>query len=203
MPSNPMETMTFEDFQHLLEGPRKDYYEGRWDYYETVISMAIRVKPRSVLELGPGEYTIVDGSDVMVIPEDDIMLKVTAKTGNPLEKPLNPIGRIYAHNATEKPWPIADKQYDLFIALQVWEHLDNKQCRAFREVMRVSKSAILSFPFLWNCKKSSPSYPHHHMIDEDLIADWTLNIKPIEVVTLPKAGLKGSNRQRIIYLWEF
>lgn len=75
----------------------------------------------------------------MMKPEDDVW-----------GRPVNPIGKVIQHNATEKPWPIANKQYDLFIALQVWERLDNKQSRAFREVMRVSRAAILSFPYLWD-----------------------------------------------------
>ena len=73
----------------------------------------------------------------------------------------------------KKPWPINDKQYDLFIALQVWEHLGNKQSRAFREAIRISKAVILSFPYKWNCPKNNANYPEHHEVDEELIGDWT------------------------------
>jgi hypothetical protein len=43
-------------------------------------------------------------------------------------------GKVFTFDATTKPWPINDKQYDLFIALQVWEHLDNKQSRALEKL---------------------------------------------------------------------
>lgn len=139
----------------------------------------------------------------MMIPDEDMLVRPVVKLGDSLGRPLNLVKHTYQHNATEKPWPIADKSYDLFIALQVWEHLDNKQSFAFREVMRVSRAAILSFPYLWHCKKNSLSYPEHHMIDEELISNWTLNIPPREIVRIAATGEVGSRKQRIIYFWEF
>ena len=81
--------------------------------------------------------------------------------------------QVYIHYAAEKPWPVVDKQYDLFIALQVWEHLSNNQSRAFREVMRISKAVVLSFPYNWDCPENNANYPEYHDIDEELIAGWT------------------------------
>lgn len=66
----------------------------------------------------------------------------------------------YLHDATITPCPIEDKAYDLLIALQVWEHLEGKQQDVFKEVMRVSKMAILSFPYKWKT-----SCPIHSGID--------------------------------------
>jgi hypothetical protein len=77
-----------------------------------------------VLELGPGKHTIVLQSDVMVKPEDDVW-----------GKPENEVGNFIVHDATEVPWSISEKQYDLFIALQVWEHLGSRQRQVFNEVM--------------------------------------------------------------------
>ncbi len=187
-----MDTMELDDFQNLLRGDLSDYYVGRWKYYKVVIDIVHRYNPKSVLELGPGQHTIVKECDIMVKPENDIW-----------GKPVNEVGQIYRHDATEKPWPIVNKKYDLFIALQVWEHLSNKQSRAFHEVMRVSKAAVLSFPYMWDCPKDNANYPEHHNIDEDLLADWTLNIKPKEVVIIAKTGSKVSKGPRIIYYWEF
>ena len=112
-------------------------------------------------------------------------------------------GKIYYHNATEKPWPIGDKEYDLFLALQVWEHLSNKQTRAFREVIRISKMAILSFPYKWEIPKENANYPEHHQIDEELLEDWTFNIKPERIIKVPGTGDKISKGPRIIYFWKF
>ncbi len=90
-----------------------------------------------VLELGPAFQTIVKNCDIMVKPEIDVW-------GRP-EKYIN---KEFKHDAIVVPWPIDDKAYDLFIALQVWEHLERKQKEAFEEVMRTSKAAILSFPYM-------------------------------------------------------
>ena len=187
-----MKTMTISDYQALICGDLGDYYAGRWEYYNVVIDMIQRNNPSSVLELGPGQHTLVQGCDIMVKPEIDVW-----------GSPINPVGRVYLHDATEKPWPIADKSYDLFIGLQVWEHLSNKQPRAFREVMRIAKAAILSFPYQWDCPKDNANYPEHHQIDEALIADWTLNFKPEEVVKIQRTGEKVSKGPRIIYYWKF
>lgn len=188
-----METMTHDDFRQLLADPKLGkYYIGRWEYFKHVINLVDLVKPESVLELGPGQHTIVKKCDVMLKPEDD-------RWG----RPINDIERIYRYNATEKPWPIEDKAYDLFIALQVWEHMDNKQNRAFREVMRIARAAVLSFPYMWDCPKDNANYPAHHMIDEDLIGDWTLNIKPERVVKIPSTGKHLTKGPRLVYFWRF
>jgi len=187
-----METMTRQEFDALLDGPMGQWYAGRWEYYGPVADMVKKLAPSSVLEIGPGKQTIVKHCDVMVKPEDDYW-----------GKPERDIGKLYTFNATEKPWPVADKAYDLLIGLQVWEHLDNKQTRAFREVMRVSRQAILSFPFMWNCPKDDANYPEHHLIDKELIADWTLNVKPQRIVEVPRTGEEVSKGPRLIYLWSF
>jgi len=188
-----LELMTKDDYQQLLKHPQLgSYYIGRWEYFKHVIDFVNYINPKSVLELGPGQHTIVKNCDVMVKPEDDAW-----------GRPLNEIGNMILRNATEKPWPINDKEYDLFIALQVWEHLDNKQSRAFREVMRISKSAALSFPFMWDCPKDNPNYPEHQLIDEELINDWTLNVTPEKVVKIPRTGNEVIQGPRIIYFWRF
>jgi len=187
-----MELMTYSDFENLLSGPMGPYYVGRWEYFKVVIDIISRLNPQSVLELGPGQHTIVKLCDVMLKLEDDAW-----------GRPINPTGKVILHNATEKPWPIVDKQYDLFIALQVWEHLDNKQSRAFREAMRVSRAAILSLPYLWDVPPESRNYPAHHQIDEELIEDWTLHVPPEEVIRIPRSGPEVSKGPRIIYFWKF
>ena len=184
--------MTHDNYQELLKGELGKYYEGRWEYFSKVIELIKNEDIKTVLEIGPAQHPIVKDCSVMIKPEDDMW-------GRP-EKELS---KQILHDATEKPWPIKDKQYDLLIALQVWEHLDNKQSRAIREVMRVSKMAILSFPYMWDCPKDSRNYPAHHMIDEELIGDWTLNIKPEKIIKIPRTGPEVSKGPRIIYFWKF
>jgi hypothetical protein len=187
-----MTTMEFADYQDLLRGDMRAIFISRWYYYKVVIDIVNRLAPRSVLELGPGQHTIVQGCDIMVSPEDD-------KWG----RPVNGVGQVYPHDATRKPWPVPDNHYDLFIALQVWEHLSNKQSRAFREVMRISKAAVLSFPYMWECPRDNANYPEHDQIDEDLIADWTLNVAPKKIKKIARTEPEVSKGPRIVYFWEF
>lgn len=184
--------LSFDDYQMMLGGSHAEYYIGRWEYYKKVIDLIRRLEVSNVLELGPGFLPIVPSSDVMLSPEDD-------KYG----RPDGVEGRVIIQDATIKSWPIPDKHYDLFIALQVWEHLDNKQQRAFREVRRISKRAILSFPYRWSGGDQSSLHRAHRDIDKELIGDWTLNTTPVEIVEIPRTGPEFSKGERLIYYWEF
>lgn len=187
-----IDIMTYKDYQDLLKGPGSNYYIGRWEYFKEVIEIIKGQNIRSVLEIGPGLLPIVKNSDVIINPEEDAF-------GRPQEI----FGKVLTFDATTKPWPILDKQYDLFIALQVWEHLDNKQSRAFREVMRISKMAILSFPYHWDGGEEKPSHRAHRDIDRELIEDWTFNVKPEKIIEIPRTGSEFSKGPRIIYFWRF
>ena len=186
-----VDTILYEDFIKLLE--TNQYYIGRWAYFEEVISIVHEIQPQSVLELGPSLFTVVNDSDFMYKPEID-------SWGIPEE---NSKVNKYAHDATMFPWPIKDKQYDLFIALQVFEHLNDKQCEAFQEAKRISSAIILSLPYKWNCPKDNPHYPEHHMIDEDTIIKWSGGLKPQKTVHIPRTGDRISKEPRIICFWQF
>jgi hypothetical protein len=163
-----IETITYIELLRLEE--RDPYYSGRWDYYHEVIKLIERESPLRVLELGPNRAPVVTNSDTM-----DANRCIPHLT--------------YLHDATITPFPVKDSAYDMFIALQVWEHLKGKQEDAFREVMRISKKAILSFPYKWNCPGNC-----HHNIDEEKIAEWTCHVPPRQVIRLGN---------RIIYSFSF
>jgi hypothetical protein len=148
----------------------------------------------SALELGPGPIPVMQDSHLMLNPKDDV-------PGRPLDRAPTQ----YVHDATQFPWPIADKKYDLFVALQVWEHLGDQQAQAFQEVMRVAGMAILSFPLLWDCPEESHNYPEHHMITDDRIAEWSLGLKPERVERVPRFDLTigKENGWRAVYFWKF
>jgi hypothetical protein len=171
-------TMTRVEFKSLekLDG----YYKGRWAYFEKIVGLINKLDFNSVLELGPYRKPMVQGSDQMDIGK---------------ARP----GLTYRHDATVTPWPMEDKKYDLFIALQVWEHLGDKQQEAFKEVMRISRKAILSFPLNWNCPGDM-----HHGITEDMIAEWTLGIVPKKKIrTTQREIWKRRSWDRIIYFFDF
>ena len=185
-----MECINIDDFTELSK-TRAGYYSGRWAYFQEVIKMVERISPQSVLELGPALFTVVKNSDIMRKPEIDDW-----------GVPLNIQSIEYLHDATKTPWPV-DKKYDLFIALQVFEHLVDSQMKAFQEVKRIARYAILSLPYKWDCPKDSSLYPEHHMIDESTILGWTKEELPLEWVYIERTGEKVHNGERIIGLWKF
>ena len=59
----------------------------------------------------------------------------------------------------------------------------------FDEIKRISKNAILSFPYKWNVPGNI-----HHNIDENIIKKWTNNFKPTNTILVA---------DRIIYIFNF
>ena len=101
----------------------------------------------------------------------------------------------YLHDATVVPWPIADQSYDLVVALQVWEHLGNRQREAFAELPRIAKYALLSLPYRWR-RRSNPS---HSGIDDQVVRCWAGGREPVETVQVSII----SQHRRKIYLFDF
>jgi hypothetical protein len=185
--------MSEDDFEYLQNGPHADYYRGRWEYYKEVVGIVERESFDNVIELGPGNMPIVKNGDVILNPLED-----------QFGKPNETYGHVYTFDATMKTWPIKNKEYDLFIALQVWEHLDSKQTRAFREVMRIAKKAILSFPYNWDGGLiERPSHRAHRDVDIELIRDWTLNVEPKMTIEIGRTGDEFSKGPRLICFWDF
>jgi hypothetical protein len=163
VPQKALEPITYQDFAEI---EKKDpYYKGRWTYFGIVVELIKKARPTSVLELGPYRLPLVKGGDTM-----DVVKVLDSLT--------------YFHDATKTPWPIADHKYDLFISCEVWEHLGDKQKEAFREVLRIARRAIFSFPYRWTYPKESKSVEalSHGNIDEAKISEWTLGRKPKTVI---------------------
>ena len=99
----------------------------------------------------------------------------------------------FLYDVFKKGWPIKDKYYDLTIATQVWEHLDDP-CTAFAELKRVSKFAILTFPYLWN-----GSDKIHRNITKEKIDNWTLNTSFL----CEKIFNAQEERKRIMRIYKF
>lgn len=146
------------------------YYTGRWPYLSRAVQMVMADgAPDSALELGPYRRPLFEGSDVMDLHDylaDDSSAKVK-----------------WVCDARKVPWVIGDKAYDLFVALQVWEHLGSDQAKAFAEVRRVAQRAVLSFPYLWQMKDTSNC---HHNVDLKRILAWTDGAQPKQRVIIDK-----------------
>ncbi|MFW6243297.1 MAG: methyltransferase domain-containing protein, partial [bacterium] len=135
------------------------------------------INPSNLLEIGPHDIPLTDNSDTLDINNKN-----------------NP---TYHHDAKITPYPIEDKKYDLVVATQVWEHLGNCQLNAFKEVQRISKNAIFSFPYKW-----THSNKHHNNITKEVIGEWTDNYPPEKIIIMPNDSEKIKIK-RIIYQFKF
>jgi Methyltransferase domain len=157
-------------------------YRGRDTYVGAAVWLAADLIGRygltTALELGPNTRPLISGADVM----DRV-----ARPG------LASSGTVLVYDATDTPWPMADKQYDLFVALQVFEHLASDQPAVFREVRRVARNAIISLPIDWEMDNRNP----HHGISHAEALSWFAPVRPTRVII----GNPGY-RQRLLYACE-
>lgn len=159
------------------------YYRGRWNYLSVAAAQATELIERhdlhTALELGPWARPLIVGADAM----------------DRIERPdLQKEGMLLVHDATIAPWPVQDKAYDLFVGLQVFEHLKGKQTIAFGEVRRVARHAIISLPIDWVLEDTRNS---HHGLTEERARSWFLPVEPTRVV-LGNSGPK----KRLIFVFE-
>lgn len=166
-------SITHADF--MTARARWPYLKRRWNYYREAISIAKRLAPCRVLEIGTAYIPLFPVSDRLDYKAD-----------------FRP---TYLHDATVVPWPIADRAYDLVVALQVWEHLGNRQCQAFTELPRVARYALLSLPYRWRSRTN----PSHSGIDDEVVLRWAGGREPVETIEVPRFG----RRRRKIYLFDF
>lgn len=178
---SPIRAMTRADFRDLnAETP---YYRHRETYMSAaawvVADLIARYRLRSALELGPHMRPLVTGADVM---------DLRAAPG------LRAAGEVIVHDATVVPWPIADGAYDLFVGLQVFEHLGTAQAAAFAEVCRVARHAVVSLPIDWIQK--DPTDPHHQLTEERVLSWFAPRVPTRIVIGNPAPGM------RKIYVFE-
>lgn len=157
------------DFDRALK--RDVYYAGRWSYFSEVLWLARRIRPNSVLELGPHTLPLFPAGDTL-----DRRASVSP---------------TYLHDARRTPWPV-DRRYDLLIGLQVWEHLGPHQTAAFREMRRVADHVMLSVPFLWH----APHDPEHGGIDHQTVLRWSGGVPPKATVLANYYGTR-----RLVCWW--
>lgn len=162
---------------------RFPYYRNRWTYMEAAgreaAGLIERHGLRTALELGPHIRPLIVGADVMVLETNE---------------DLDAEGAVHVQDARATPWPMADGAYDLFIALQVFEHLGDRQADVFREVCRVARNAIISLPIDWVL--DDPTDIHHGLTNERVLG-WFAPRQPTRIVE----GNPGP-RRRLIYVFE-
>lgn len=141
----------------------------RWKYMSVVLDELKKHNPNSILEAGTNALPLSKDSYILSLREYEL---------------VNKNGII--HNLDDFPYPFEDKQFDFFVALQVWEHIKEKQ-KAFQEICRISENVILSFPYKWG-----KSHKDHGNIDDETIRKWTNNLEPTYTKLVAK---------RKIYFW--
>lgn len=181
LPPGAIRPLTEPEFDEMAA--KFPYYKGRWGYMSAALAQAStlirRDGVRTALELGAPVRPILVGADVM-----DIKARPE----------LDPSVPITIHDATKAPWPVGDKAYDLFLALQVFEHLRDRQPEAFREVRRVARHAIISLPIDWEMDDPKNC---HHQIPNERVLSWFAPVVPTRVIE----G-SGGKRRRLIYVFE-
>jgi hypothetical protein len=179
--SRPIRPIGRPEFDAMVE--EFPYYKNRWGYMSMALVEAGRlIKHRdltSALELGAPVRPIIVGAHVM-----DNTMRPVYDTSVPAT----------THDATVVPWPFADKTFDLFLALQVFEHLKDRQPEAFREVRRIARHAILSLPIDWVMENPRNC---HHMISHERVLSWFAPVTPTRVIE----NMTG-RRKRLIYVFE-
>ena len=107
---------------------------ARWRYHKMAIDLikGLGIDDSShVLEMGTMGASLILGSHTIDYAEH---------WDFPGKRPT------YLHDARKLPWPIGDKQYDLFVALRVYQHLAPYQEKCFREARRVARKVLIVVP---------------------------------------------------------
>lgn len=171
--------LTHSTFLEKVEQSGSKYWrEGknyRWQYMSAVIDILKEICPddSKLIEAGTSGMPLSDVSTLYEYPECD----------------LNVVPYMTCiEDESETAVRIPNHCYDAFVALQVWEHLDN-QSVAFQEVMRIAKSAVLSFPYKWTWGDA-----RHKGIDGKKIEKWTCGVVPEKIKIINK---------RAVYYWRF
>lgn len=132
----------YAEYKRKILTLNDDYWlnsmEERWQYIAPVINeiklMNSDAMIRTALEIGTNKISLLSFSDCLDRSEKYI-------------DPDNTNNRVFIKDARLTPWSmISDKYYDIFVALQVLEHLGPNQLNVFREIKRVSKNAFSRCP---------------------------------------------------------
>lgn len=156
------------------------FLDARWYYHRQALEIVKQLKiinPENVLEMGTVGMQLVHGSHT---------LDFDGGWDFPGKNPT------YNHNGLIIPWPIKDKQYDIFIALRVFQHLQPNQRMAFLEAKRIANHVILCVPVISN---DFISQTNPEGISVEQFVEWNNGVKPQKIIEIKSWGN--------IYYWNF
>lgn len=125
----------------------KYYAPNRFIYMNAICDILRQLEYDSILEVGAYRLRLDADSVVMDIKS---FLPATV-----------------VHSADDVPFPFADKMFDVVVASQIIEHLQNKP-QFFNEAERICNHLIISLPYRWKAGSES-----HRDIDENVIQAWS------------------------------
>lgn len=164
--------MTPKTEEDYLDAVAKDpYFKNRWSYFEPIYGLLAEMDPYSMLEAGANNYPLyTDSTSVGLAPSEhtDVVADIT------------------------KTLPFRDKEFDVYMALQVWEHLEGGQREAFSEARRVSLRVVLSFPYRWENSEDTT----HYNLDDTVFESWVG--KPSRRIMIPSK----TRHCRVVYIFE-
>lgn len=152
--------LTFEELEEQAQkkGYWRQTYRRRWEYILPIIEQMKIINPASVLELGTMGITFFKKADTMGYEQTN----------------------TYAHNAIFTPWDfIPNKKYDVFIATNVFHHLDRFQPKVFSEIKRIAKHAFITIPSHFS--QYGDNDAERPIIPEWLINRWFINTIPKDI----------------------
>jgi hypothetical protein len=176
-----MKYITENEFKKKCEKYPKYWKPSRWSYMKHCIEIMKRYNPSKVLEMGTNGISLCLDSQTIGMKDN-----------------FDYFNYDFFHDATIAPWPFKDKEYDFFVALQVFEHFDEnrkKQIIAFNEAKRISKNILLSLPYNWDRTDK-----YHTLINDEIVYTWSSGIKANEVIHIKNK--KNKCRDRKIYFWK-
>lgn len=126
--------------------------DERWEYHAAaagIVRQIAKDKPDlDVLEIGSHGVQIVEGSTTVDV------------ANNVWPYPARP---DFDMDITRTPWPFYSGQFDVCIALRVWQHLGLDQEACFREACRAAEHVIIAAP---------PEYVSGYGVDLATIRKW-------------------------------
>ena len=107
--------------------------EIRWEYHQKVIAELKKRSFKTILEAGTMGAILCSNADTidLDLPKQQWALDYDV---------------TYEHDLTKFPYPIKDKQYDIFIALRVYHHFPADPKIYLAEMLRIAHNVILAFP---------------------------------------------------------
>ncbi len=145
--------ITWPEFAKARDKNPRYYTADRWEYYQAARDWLGRY-PGKVLELGPGPCPLTCSRNMLMDWAD-----CSGK------RPMLLANLNYGI-------PLPDDMFEVAVALQVVEHLDNPAA-AIAEMLRVAPAAVISVPYCWPKTED----PGHAGIDDKLLAEWTWGCK--------------------------